>query len=149
MDMYEGTKALFDGLAKALGVDMLSADANGGVQLSVGDDSTVILFGEDDANLLVISPAMELPKQIDFGRTLWLLRRNFYDSLINPFRVSCDAAGSVVLWARLPIAGLTGEALATLIDALAEEADNIREEIEIDYSADNTGDDGEEDGAAA
>ncbi len=33
------------------------------------------------------------------------------------------------LWGRLPMAGLTGAALAALIDAVATEADRVREEV--------------------
>jgi hypothetical protein len=73
-----------------------------------------------------------LPKKVDYGATLWLLRRNFYDSPIAPFRVSCDTAGSIIVWGRVPIDGMTGEALAGLIDSLAAEANLIREELEID-----------------
>jgi hypothetical protein len=75
---------------------------------------------------------MPLLKKIDYGATLWLLRRNFYDSPIAPFRVSCDTAGSIVVWGRVPIEGMTGETLAGLIDALAAEADLIREEVAVD-----------------
>jgi hypothetical protein len=75
---------------------------------------------------------MPLPKKLDYGTTLWLLRRNFYDSPIAPFRVSCDTAGSIVVWGRVPIEGMTGEALAGLLDALAAEADFIRAEVEVD-----------------
>jgi hypothetical protein len=60
------------------------------------------------------------------------LRRNFYDSPISPFRVACDTAGTIVVWGRVPIEGMTGEALAKLIDALAAETNFIREEVETD-----------------
>lgn len=130
--MFPRTEALYADLAKTLGLETLPADENGGIQLNVGDDSTVVLFAEDEFTLLVVSPVASLPKQIDYGRALWLLRRNFYDSPIAPFRVSCDQAGSIVIWGRIPVDGLSGEQLATFIDALAAEADLIREEVEID-----------------
>jgi hypothetical protein len=60
------------------------------------------------------------------------LRRNFYDSPVAPFRVSCDTAGSIVVWGRVPVQGMTGESLAALLDALAAEADLIRAEVERD-----------------
>ena len=80
----------------------------------------------------MVSPVASLPKEINYGTALWLLRRNFYDSPIAPFRVSCDTAGSIVVWGRVPVDGMTGERLATLLDALAAEADLIREEVEVD-----------------
>ena len=81
---------------------------------------------------MLVSPVMPLPKKVDYGGTLWLLRRNFYDSPIAPFRVACDTAGSIIVWGRVPIDGMTGEALAGLIDALAAEANFIRQEVEVD-----------------
>jgi Tir chaperone protein (CesT) family len=123
------TQTLYADLAKALGLKALPADNNGGIQLSVGDTSTVILFAENDETLLLAAPVAALPKQPDYGVMLWLLRRNFYDSPIEPFRVSCDTEGNIILWGRLPMSGLTGAALAALIDAVATEADRVREEV--------------------
>ena len=130
--MFKQTQSLYAALAKTLGVGALPADDNGGVQLSIGNNSTVTMFAEDERTLMLVSPVMPLPKKLDYGTTLWLLRRNFYDSPIAPFRVSCDTAGSIVVWGRVPIEGLTGEALAGLLDALAAEADFIRAEVEVD-----------------
>ena len=132
--MFQQTEALYQDLAKTLGVDALPADQNGGVQLTVGDHSSVILFAEDEFTVLMVSPVTTLPKDINYGTTLWLLRRNFYDSPIAPFRVSCDKAGSIVVWGRVPVDGMTGEQLAKLIDALATEGDLIRDEVEVDTS---------------
>ena len=130
--MFKRTQAIYAALAKTLGVATLPADDNGSVQLTVGDNSTVTLFAEDEFTLMLVSPVMPLPKKVDYGGTLWLLRRNFYDSPIAPFRVSCDTAGSIIVWGRVPIDGMTGEALAGLIDSLAAEANLIREELETD-----------------
>jgi hypothetical protein len=130
--MFKRTQALYAALAKTLGVASLPADDTGAVQLSIGENSTVNLFAEDEFTVMLVSPVMPLPKKIDYGATLWLLRRNFYDSPIAPFRVSCDTAGSIVVWGRVPIEGMTGETLAGLIDALAAEADLIREEVAVD-----------------
>jgi len=129
--MFKRTQSLYAALAKTLGVGALPADDNGGVQLSIGNNSTVTLFAEDEFTLMLVSPVMPLPKNLDYGTTLWLLRRNFYDSPIAPFRVSCDTAGSIVVWGRVPVEGMTGEALAGLLDALAAEADFIRQEVEV------------------
>ncbi|HSU07423.1 MAG TPA: CesT family type III secretion system chaperone [Acetobacteraceae bacterium] len=134
--MFARTQALYDELAKTLGVDALPVDQNGGVQLSVGDNSSVVLFAENEISLLLVSPVTALPKQTDYGTALWLLRRNFYDSPIAPFRVSCDIAGNIVVWGRVPVEGMTGKQLSSLLDALAAEADFIREEVEVDDSPD-------------
>lgn len=130
--MFKRTQALYAALAKTLRVAALPADDAGTVQLTVGENSIVNLFAEDEFTLMLVSPVAPLPKKIDYGTSLWLLRRNFYDSPIAPFRVSCDTAGSIVVWGRIPIEGMTGEALAGLIDAVAAEADLIRQEIETD-----------------
>ena len=130
--MFKRTQSLYAALAKTLGVAALPADENGGIQLTIGNNSTVTLFAEDEFTLMLVSPVMALPKNLDYGTTLWLLRRNFYDSPIAPFRVSCDTAGSIVVWGRVPVEGMTGEALAGLLDALAAEADFIRAEVETE-----------------
>jgi hypothetical protein len=126
------SETLLNDLAKALGVAKLPLDENGGVQLSIGDSATAILFAESAGTLFIVSPVTELPKQVDYGSALWLLRRNFYDSPIAPFQVSCDTAGNIVLWGRLPTEGLNGARLASLLQALGEEAALIREEIGVD-----------------
>jgi Tir chaperone protein (CesT) family len=130
--MFKRTQALYAALAKNLAVATLPADENGAVHLTVGENSTVHLFAEDEFTLMLVSPVAPLPKKIDYGTSLWLLRRNFYDSPIAPFRVSCDTVGSIVVWGRIPIDGMTGESLAGLIDAVAAEADLIRQELETD-----------------
>lgn len=65
--MFERTRALYDDLATTLGVAALPADASGSVQLSVGENSTVALFAEDEFTLLLASPVTELPRQVDYG----------------------------------------------------------------------------------
>ena len=130
--MFKRTESLYAALAKTLGVGALPADDNGGVRLSIGENSTVTLFAEDEFTLMLVSPVMPLPKNLDYGAILWLLRRNFYDSPITPFRVSCDTVGTITVWGRVPVEGMTGESLAGLIDALAAEANNIREELEAE-----------------
>ena len=37
------------------------------------------------------------------------MRRNFHDSPLAPFRVGCDKAGTLVVWGRMPIDGLSGD----------------------------------------
>src|SRR5690348_6008694 len=130
--MFKRTQALYAALAKTLGVPTLPADENGGIQLTVGENSTVTLFSEDEFTLMLVSPVAPLPKNVEYGTALWLLRRNFYDSPLAPFRVACDTAGSIIVWGRVPTEGMTGESLASLIDALAAEADLIRTEVEVE-----------------
>ena len=123
------TRALFLDLAKELGLPGLEPDAAGGVQLTVGDD-TVVVYGQSDGFLLIAAPAAALPEEPDYATMLWLLRRNFYDSDLAPFRVAADTGGTLVLWGRVPLDGMTGKALAGLVDAVAGEAKRIRSEVE-------------------
>jgi hypothetical protein len=146
--MVESTKTLYAQLAKALGVDAIPTDAKGIVQLSVGDDNTLVMVPEDPYSLMLMSPVAALPPAMDRGTLLWLMRRNFHDSPISPFRIGCDKAGNVVVWGRVPTEGMTGEQLAGLIDAVAAEAALIREEIAIDESPEPDEDDEEADADA-
>lgn len=130
--MLKSTQALYAQLATALGVDALPADAQGSVAITVGEDDTILLFAENDYSLMLASPVMALPRDLDYGRVLWLLQRNFYESPLAPFRVACDQGGGIVIWGRLPMEGLTGEQLAGVIQAVAAESALLREEIETD-----------------
>ncbi len=127
--MLEQTRALYAALAKALGVASLPQDNDGAVALTIGEDSPVLMYGEDDTTILIVAPVASLPRQIDHGTVLWLLRRNFYDSDLAPFCVAADSAGHVVLWGRIPVAGMTGELLASLLDQLGAEARRARDEL--------------------
>lgn len=133
--MFDSTRALFTDLAQTLGLPELPAGDSGSVQLMVGETTSVIIFPEDPSTILVAVPVMALPKALDYGRALWLLRRNYYDSPIAPFRVSCDTVGNIVVWSRVPVEGMTGEALVKILDALGTEADAIREEVGIEEEA--------------
>lgn len=124
------THALFAALAKELSLPGLEPDAAGGVQLTVGDDLTVLVFGQSDGFVLIAAPAVALPREPDYATMLWLLQRNFYDSDLAPFRIAADAGGTLLLWGRVPVEGLTGAALAALVDAVAGEARRIRGEVE-------------------
>lgn len=135
--MSPSAQALYAQLAKALGIDAVPADAQGIVQLDVGDDGRVVLIPEDAYSLMLMSPVAALPATMDRGTLLWLMRRNFHDSPLAPFRVGCDSAGNLVVWGRMPIDGMSGEQLVGLLDALAAEAALIREEIATDESADD------------
>ena len=128
--MLEHTRALYADLAKTLGAAALPPDANGGIQLTIGEDTNVILFGENDVTLLVVAPVAALPRQPEYGVMLWLLRRNLYDSDMAPFQVACDEGGNLILWGRVPVEGMTGTALAGLLDAVAIESRRIRGEVE-------------------
>ena len=127
--MSPAAKTLFAQLAKALGVAEVPADANGIVHLTVGDDDRVVLVPEDAYTLMLMAPVGALPDGADRGTLLWLMRRNFHDSPLAPFRIGCDKAGTLVVWGRMPMEGLGGEQLAGLIDAVTTEAALIREEV--------------------
>ncbi len=127
--MLELTRALFAELATALGIPALTPDANGGIQLTIGADTNVVLFGENDITLLLVAPVAALPRAPDYGTMAWLFGRNFYTSDLAPFRIACDEAGTLVIWGRIPVDGLSGTQLAGLVDAVASEAGRIREAV--------------------
>jgi hypothetical protein len=130
--MSPTAKALYAQLAKTLGVADLPADANGIVHLTVGEEGRVVLVPEDAYTLMLMAPVGALPDGADRGTLLWLMRRNFHDSPLAPFRIGCDKAGTLVVWGRMPMEGLSGEQLAGLIDAVTAEAALIREEVATD-----------------
>lgn len=142
--MSPAAQILYTQLAKAIGVPDIPADANGIVQLTVGKGGTVMLVPEDAFSLMLMSPVGPLPGSMNAGTLLWLMRRNFHDSPLAPFRIGADKAGTVVVWGRMPIDGMSGEQLAGLLDALAAEAALIREDIEVDETPD-TGEGDDED----
>ena len=127
--MFKSTATLYADLAQHLGVGELPADDKGSVELTLGEDTTVMLFAEDERSLMLAAPVMPLPAELDYGLTLWLLRRNFHDSPLAPFRVACDAAGILVLWGRVPIDGMSGASLVGLIEAVAAQSELVREEL--------------------
>ncbi len=130
MSTLQKTKALFDQLAKELGVAALPIDSNGGVQLTVGESTTVVMYGESDLSLLIVAPIAALPREPEYGLMAWLFRKNLYDSNLAPFRIATDANANLLLWGRVPLTDLTGASLAGLIDSLASESATIRDEID-------------------
>ena len=127
--MLERTRALYAALAQALRADSLPADNDGALALTIGEDSQVLIYGTDDISLLIVATVAPLPRRPDHGTMLWLLRQNFYDSDLAPFCAAADAAGHVVLWGRVPVEGMTGELLASLLDRLGTEAGRARGEL--------------------
>lgn len=131
--MSPTAKKLYDELAKALGVPEVPADDKGIVQLALGEgeeEGTVVLVPEDAYTLMLMAPIGPLPKAgVDGGTLLWLMRRNFHDSPLAPFRIGSDKAGTLVIWGRMPIDGMTGSELAGLLQAVVAEAANVREEV--------------------
>lgn len=126
---YPKTAALYQEFARSLGISALQPDDNGGIQLKVGKTTTVALFAQDDRELMVVVPIAALPTQLDYGVVLWLFRRNFFDSELGPFRLAADEGGTLVLWGRVPIEGMTGASLAGLVDALGGEAERVLGEL--------------------
>ena len=133
--MFESSKRLFDEYAKTLGIASLPVEPSGFVQLTVGETATVLLYPESEESLLVVTPVAALPHKVDYGVVRWLLGRNFYDSPMAPFRVACDASGSVVVWGRVPVEALSAEGLAQLLNAVVDEGDLIRAELGLDAPA--------------
>ncbi len=133
--MDEAHRRLYAELATALGIPELGGDAEGNVQITVGDDVTLVLFVESPETLTIVAPVIRLPAELEYGRTLWLLRRNHYDSPITPFRLSCNPDGNLTVWGRVPVEGLAGADLALLLDDVATEVANIREELDVDPHA--------------
>ncbi|MBL0089352.1 MAG: type III secretion system chaperone [Ideonella sp.] len=113
-----------------MGLPAFEPDAAGGIALTVGSKTKVFVFGQSDGFLLLAVPAVALPKEPDYATMQWLLHRNFYDSDLAPFRIATDAGGTILLWGRVPVEGMTGAALAGLVDAVASEAHRIRDEVD-------------------
>jgi len=130
--MFDYVKALYADLAEAVGVEALTPDANGTVNIDLDTDVTVSVFAESPVAIMLAAAVLPLPQAVDYARALWLLRRNFHDSPIAPFRVACDEDGALVVWGRVPVEGLTGAQLAALIASVAEEVSLIREELEME-----------------
>ncbi|HEY6431980.1 MAG TPA: type III secretion system chaperone [Acetobacteraceae bacterium] len=126
MPGLEKTKALIGDFAAALGLETLPPDDDGGYQVTVGDDTDVMLYGGDDETVLVVAPIAPLPRNPEYGTVMYLLRNNLFDSSIMPFQVAADDEGGLVLWARLAIADLTGDSLASIVKGLAEEVEEMR-----------------------
>jgi hypothetical protein len=117
-------------LASAIGLATPPPRDDGGYRIILGEDTDVLIYVGNDETILVIVPIMKLPFQSDYAVALYLLRVNMIDSPIEPFRAAADAAGGLVLWARLPIARLDGPSLAALTSALVEYVTDIRKELE-------------------
>ena len=94
------TRALMADLAKELKLPGLPQDDTGGFELTIGDDTTVLIYGGDDETMLVISPIGPLPDTPDYGLVSYLLRQNMFNSDVAPFQVAVDDGGGVILWAR-------------------------------------------------
>jgi Tir chaperone protein (CesT) family len=129
--MDDAHRRLYAELAKALGLKSVEGDAAGNVQITVGDDVTVVLFVENPLTLTIVAPVIRLPSELDHAIVLWLLRRNHYDSAIAPFRISCNSDNNLTIWGRVPVENLSGADLAALIDDVAAEVGNVREELGV------------------
>lgn len=130
MPSLERTRALIADLAQALGLPDLPPDNSGGVQVTIGEDTDVFLYGGDDVTVLIVAPVAALPREAEYGLTLYLLRANMFDAPTHPFRIAADEAGALVFWARLPIAEFDGASLAVLLGRVAEQVTAIRAEVE-------------------
>jgi len=130
MPPLDRTHALIAELAHALGLPDLPADASGGVRLTIGEATEVSLYGVDDLTLLLVAPIAALPKQPDYGLTLYLLRANMFDAETAPCHVGADRHGTLVFWGRVPIDQFDGPGLARLLERVAGQVVAMRGEIE-------------------
>ncbi|MBC7942164.1 MAG: CesT family type III secretion system chaperone [Chitinophagaceae bacterium] len=123
------TQALLDELWPLLGLAALPLDARGGAALTLAAGVPVTLFGEaGDQTVLVVLTLGRLPPASDYAATAWLFKRNIFDSRLAPFVIAADAQGDLLLWSRLPLAGLSGKTLAAALDTLGAQAIRIRAE---------------------
>jgi Tir chaperone protein (CesT) family len=123
------TRALMADLAAALGLPALPQDDTGGFRLTVGEGTEILLYGGDDESLLIIAPIAPLPTEPSYGLVVYLLRSNLFDSDVAPFQIAVDDGGALIFWGRVRIAEMTGAALASLIDRVAERATLIAGEV--------------------
>lgn len=130
MPGLEKTKALIMELATALGMEAPPPDDDGGYQIVVGEDTDVMIYGGDDETVLIVAPIAQLPRNPEYGTVIYLLRNNMFDSPIMPFQVAVDDEGGVILWARLPIAELSGDSLASIVKGLDEQVAEMRGELD-------------------
>lgn len=129
MPGLEKTKALIGEFAAALGLGALPPDDDGGYQVTVGEDTDVMIYGGDDETVLVVAPITQLPRNPEYGTVVYLLRNNMFNSPIMPFQVAVDDEGGLILWARLRIAELNGKSLASVVKGLAEQVEEMRGEL--------------------
>ncbi|MBC7942165.1 MAG: type III secretion system chaperone [Chitinophagaceae bacterium] len=125
------TSALIAELARCLGVDTLPEANDGAIALAVGDDVTVRLYPLT-TDLMAVVPLAPLPAQPDPARMTRLLASNHFNAPLAPFVVAADVQANLVLWGRVPMAGITGEQLAGLLGRLGGEARRLREVIGVD-----------------
>jgi hypothetical protein len=101
----------------------------GEIVVTIEGHSKIWLLEQEDGYFTLALPVMALPPKIGYGEIFWLLRRNFYDSKLLPFRVASDKGANIVLWGRSPLEKLTSEELGVLLNNLIAEAKKIREEL--------------------
>lgn len=122
---------LYDELANKLNLEQLTPDSDGGIRFDINEDQ-IIIFDEGESSLLLIVPIAELSPDIDFGSMLWLLRRNLYDSDLEPFRLAVDEAGNLILWGRLTLESISANSLLELMKELSTEAVSLRTELGLE-----------------
>jgi hypothetical protein len=130
MPTLDRTRALMADLAKVIGLDELPPDDSGGYHLAVAGGTDIFVYGGADETILVVALVATLPRSIDYGLALYLLRANMFNADTAPFQVAADPQGALIFWGRLRIAEFNGASLSALIDALAERIGEFRSEIE-------------------
>ena len=129
MSNMKTTEVLFSELASTLGVDELFRDSSGAIKYESSDGLVVNVYSEGTDTVCFVSPVIELTPELGFGELLFLMRKNFIDSGLLPFRLGADAGGVLLLWGRLPAAELDGERLHGVLEALVAIARELRTEL--------------------
>jgi Tir chaperone protein (CesT) family len=123
------TRALMAEMATAANLPGLPPSDDGGFEITIGEDTSVLIYGENDETLLVVAPVQKLPPAPGYALTAWLLSQNMINSGLEPFRIALDAGSTLVLWGRLALGDLTGERLAGLLGPLSERVKDVRDAV--------------------
>jgi hypothetical protein len=125
----DAMQALMTDLGKAMGLSDFPPAGDDGYELTIGDDIDLYLYAPTDDTVIVVAPVAEMPAEPGFGLVQYLLRKNLFDSDTRPFVTATDEGGNIVFWGQVPIASLTGESLAALLQTVGDQVAEIRGEI--------------------
>jgi hypothetical protein len=129
MAALDKTRLLIAKLAKQIGLKSLPSDDSGGYRLTIGASTEVFIYGGDDVTILVVAPVAPLPRDVEYGLAVYLLRGNLFDADTAPFQIAVDDGGVLIFWGRVRIADFDGATLATLLDRVAAKVEEIRGEV--------------------
>ncbi len=132
MASLDHTRALMAELAAVIGTAELPQDPSGGYSISVGTQTTVLIYGGDDEFILVVVPLGKLPLDPSYAVVTYLLGFNMFNSDTAPFVTATDEGGTLILWGKLRIDALDGKALGQVLDNLDGVATKIRDQAGIE-----------------